>query len=330
MARIVSLGSALQDIYLIDHDDLTATDVNGSAVFGKVLVGSKVEIDKMSFETGGGGLNSAVTFARNGHEAILMGNLAHDAAGEAILRVLDREGIDSSFIHFVSRGSTGTSVVLLDSKSGERTVMTCRGVSTRFGNLPEADLELAQPDWIYVTSLGGDLETLERFLKKAREMGVGVMLNPGMAEIRQKKKLLELMPMTDVLLVNKTEAAELVPGVLLTELIYRLGNYVETVIITDGGMGGIAVNRSVVRNGDAAEMEIYRFGIYEDRKVKDATGAGDAFGSGFLSKWADGYAFREALMFASANSTAVVSEVGANRGALEEGARLHPMPIQKL
>lgn len=35
-------------------------------------------------------------------------------------------------------------------------------------------------------------------------------------------------------------------------------------------------------------------------------------------------------MFASANSTAVVSEVGANRGALEEGARLHPMPIQKL
>ena len=46
MARIVSLGSALQDIYLIDHDDLRPTEIGGGAIFGKVLVGSKVDIDK--------------------------------------------------------------------------------------------------------------------------------------------------------------------------------------------------------------------------------------------------------------------------------------------
>jgi hypothetical protein len=42
MARIVSLGSALQDIYLIDHDDLVATAIGDTAIFGKVSVGSKV------------------------------------------------------------------------------------------------------------------------------------------------------------------------------------------------------------------------------------------------------------------------------------------------
>ena len=46
MARIVSLGSALQDIYLIDRDDLTPTKIGDEAIFGKVLVGSKVDIDK--------------------------------------------------------------------------------------------------------------------------------------------------------------------------------------------------------------------------------------------------------------------------------------------
>ena len=45
MARIVSLGSALQDIYLIDHDDLTPTSIGDEAIFGNILVGTKVDID---------------------------------------------------------------------------------------------------------------------------------------------------------------------------------------------------------------------------------------------------------------------------------------------
>ena len=88
MARIVSLGSALQDIYLVDHDDLVATKIGEEAILGKVLVGSKIDIDKLNYETGGGGLNSATTFSRYGHEAIFIGNIARDSAGEAIVRVL--------------------------------------------------------------------------------------------------------------------------------------------------------------------------------------------------------------------------------------------------
>ena len=84
MARIVSLGSALQDIYLIDHDDLAPTTIGSDAIFGNVLVGTKVDIDSLSYEVGGGGINSAITFSRHGHEAIFIGNIAHDSAGEAI------------------------------------------------------------------------------------------------------------------------------------------------------------------------------------------------------------------------------------------------------
>lgn len=320
MSRIASLGSGLQDIYLIDHDDLAPTEIGGEAIFGKMLVGGKVDIDRLCYEVGGGGVNSAITFARYGHEAVLLANVGRDSAGEAILRTLDREGVDTSYVVTRERRTTGASVILLDSKRGERTILTYRGASERFENLSANDLEMIQPDWLYATTLRGDIDTLARFFKKAHAIGTKVMFNPGAKELDLSKELVRLLSDVDVLLVNKSEAARIVPGVLLEELLYHLNGYVETVIITDGAMGGIAGNRT----------ETYRFGIYEDRPVKDATGAGDAFGSGFLASLAAGKSFRQALIHASANSTAVVSCIGANKGILDGAAALHPMPIQKL
>ncbi|MBQ7202232.1 carbohydrate kinase family protein [Candidatus Saccharibacteria bacterium] len=322
MARIVSLGAALQDIYLIDHDDLAPTTIGSDAIFGNVLVGTKVDIDSLSYEVGGGGINSAITFSRHGHEAIFIGNIAHDSAGEAILRVLDREEIDNTYVNFIPRKNTGTSVILLDSKGGERTILTYRGASERFDNFDEKDLELIQPDWLYVTTLRGDMDTLLRFFVKAKELGAKIMFNPGVKELAQKEKLIGLLEDVDILSVNKSEAAKIVPGVLLTELLYHLNQYVPTVIITDGPMGGIAGNKET--------GEIYRYGIYEDANIKDATGAGDAFGSGFLAHMLTGHSFRQSLIFASANSTSVVRKIGANCGILTGTEKLHPMPIQKL
>ena len=127
MARIVSLGSALQDIYLVDRDDFVSSNYKGQSIFGQLEIGSKVDIDKISFEVGGGGTNSATTFARHGHEAIFIGNISRDPAGEAILQTLDDEGIDSSYVGFSTKLNTGCSIILLDAKSGERTILTHRG-----------------------------------------------------------------------------------------------------------------------------------------------------------------------------------------------------------
>lgn len=320
MARIVSLGSALQDIYLIDHDDLTPTKIGSDAIFGKVLIGSKVDIDKIAYEVGGAGVNSAITFSRHGHEAIFIGNIAKDSAGNSIIKTLDAEGVDNSFVSFISRKSTGTSVILVDSKKGERTILTYRGASQQFGNLSEKDLNLIQPDYLYVSTLRGDFDTLERFFKKGQEINAKIMFNPGVKELSRRDELMKLLKYVDVLILNKSEASQLVPGVTLTELLYHLKNYIETTIITDGAMGGIASNG----------LEEYRFGLYEDVPIKDATGAGDAFGAGFLAHLASGKSFKDSLVFASANSTAVISKYGANRGALEGNVKLHPMPIQKI
>ncbi len=319
MARIVSLGSCLQDIYLVDRDDFVGAKVGDQSIFSKLIIGSKVDIDKLSFEVGGRGTNSAVSFARFGHETIFMGNLARDVAGEAILACLDDENIDSSYVEF-ARGGTGCSVILLDAKSGERTILTHRGASGKFSNLNPDDLELATPDWLYITSLYGDFATLEGFLKKAHKLGTKVMLNPGEMELAEPAKLTKLLKYVDVLLVNKPEAAKIVPGVLLMELLVHLKGYCPIVIITDGEMGSIA----------ASQDETYRLGVYEQVKVRDATGAGDAFGAGFLASFAAGNNFKNSLHYAAANAASVVQKYGAKAGILTGQEELHPMPIQKV
>ena len=318
MARIVSLGSALQDIYLVDRDDFGSIDYENTSKFKTLELGSKYDIDKLDFYVGGGGTNSAVVFARSGHETIYLGNLGHDPAGEAVLSLLDQEGVDTSYISYPRRGRTGCSVILLDAKSGERTVLTFRGASAKFDNLGEADLDLISPDWLYVTTLRGDMGTLLRFFDRAKKLGTKIMFNPGVLELANPKQLLGLLPDVDVLLLNKREAASLVSGTVLAELLAKLKNYCQTVIITDGAMGGIATNGE----------KTYRFGIYEDVKIKDTTGAGDAFGSGFLAALSSGKSFRESLIFASANSTSVVQQRGAKNGIITLSASLLPMPIQ--
>ena len=319
MARIISLGSAVEDIFLIDRDDFVASQIGDTSIFGKIEIGSKIDIDKISYEIGGGGTNSAVTFSRFGHESIFLGNLANDPAGEAIVALLDKEGIDSSYIKTV-KGTTGCSVILLDAKSGERTILTHRGVSSNFKNQNPEILNDIKPDWLYISSLRGDMDTLLSFIESAKNNNCRIMLNPGKLELSHLEQILGILSDIDILLLNKSEASQIVPGKILSELISHLSNYTETVILTDGPMGGIATNHT----------ESYRFGIYEDVKVKDTTGAGDAFGSGFLAALASGKSFKSSLRFASANSTSVIKYIGAKKGILTGKEKLHEMPLQKV
>ena len=308
MSRVVCLGSVLQDIYMIDHNDL-----------GEIRTGEKLTIDKNNFEVGGGAVNAATNFARHGHETIVISNFGRDSAANAILNFLQNENVDTSYLNF-TRKKTGISVILLDSETGKRTILTCRGASKSFTKLEASDLDLSNPDWLYVTSLNGDMNTCLRFFEKAKERGIKIMWNPGMEEIAEKKKLLGLLQDVDVLILNEKEAKTLIGGEILEELLVKLARYVKTVIITAGARGSIATNGK----------ETYRLAEYEMKTPKDTTGAGDAFGAGFLSATLDGKKFKDALIFAAANATSVISYIGAQAGTLYGDEDLHPMPIQRL
>jgi len=312
VARVVCLGYSMEEVYLIDHDDFNFKNNN-------ISVGEKVLIDQVSYQIGGSGTNTAVTFARHGHQSILISNVGDDQAAEAIKDFLIDENVDTSYLNQVS-SQTGVSVVLLDSKSANATTMTCLGASSKYNNLSASDLDLANPDWLYITSLNGDMNTLLDFIEQAKSSQIKIMWNPGIAELKQQKKVLGLLPDIDVLILNQKEARLLVQGEILEELITRLAAYTKTVIITAGSMGSIATNG----------CETYRLAEYESQKIVDYSGAGDAFGSGFLAAILDGYNFKDSLIAAAANATSVISYIGPKKGILSANEKLHPMPIQKI
>ena len=120
------------------------------------------------------------------------------------------------------------------------------------------------------------MDILDKIFRQAKKLGIKVFYNPGKGELEHKNQLKALLEDVDVLSVNKEESQMIVDGETLEELVRRLLNYVPVAIISDGPNGLMASDGKV----------IVRAGMYEDVKVVDRTGAGDAFGSGFLSHFA--------------------------------------------
>lgn len=316
--RIVAIGAAVQDVFLSHSDEFKP--VSDKAVheqFMRLELGAKADVNNIDFSTGGGATNAAVTFARQGLESVFMGTIGHDPAGQAVLDDLDNEGVDTRFVSYSHRYNTGYSVLLL-APNGERTILTYRGASTHY-DAKNFDLSEADAQWLYVSSMAGSMEVLDKIFNQAKRRGMKVFFNPGKGELSQISKLKGLLEDVDVLSVNKEEMAKIVEGDDMEELVRHGLHYVPTVIVSDGPNGVMASDGKT----------IVRAGMYEDVPVKDRTGAGDAFGSGFLSQWAQGKSLKDSIVFASANSTSVVTKIGAKVGILSKGARLHEMPIDE-
>lgn len=316
--RILSIGAAVQDVFLSHSDEFKpVTDRSAHEVFMKLELGAKADVNNITFSTGGGATNAAVTFARQGLRAEFMGAIGHDPAGQAVLDDLDRESVDTTHISYSDRYKTGYSVLLL-APNGERTILTYRGASTHY-DAKHFNLKDVEADWLYVSSMAGSMEVLDKIFAQAKAKGMKIMFNPGKGELHQTVKLKALLEDVDVLSVNKEEMATIVEGNSLDELALHALHYVPVAIVSDGPNGVVASDGKT----------LVRAGMYEDVKVIDRTGAGDAFGSGFLSQWAQGRSLKDAIIFASANSTSVVTQIGAKAGILHHGVRLHEMPLSE-
>jgi sugar/nucleoside kinase (ribokinase family) len=315
---MLAIGAAVQDVFLSHSDEFTpVSDRSVHEQFMRLELGAKADVNNIEFSTGGGATNAAVTFARQGLHSQFMGTVGHDPAGQAVLADLDNEGVDTTHISYSHKYNTGYSVLLL-APSGERTILTYRGASTHY-DAKNFDLSESDIDWVYVSSMAGSMDALHKIFTQAKKLGVKIMFNPGKGELSQPEKLRALLEDVDVLSVNREEMRILVEGSELEELVRHALHFVPVAIVSDGPNGVIASDGKT----------IVRAGMYEDVRVTDRTGAGDAFGSGFLSQWAQGKSLKDSIVFASANSTSVVTRIGAKTGILHAGVKLHDMPLSE-
>ena len=313
--RVVTIGKATQDVFL--RSDEFDPHTQGAHVYTQLPLGVKMEVSDVTFATGGNASNVATTLARQGLHVSYVWTLGNDPASETVIQSLDHEGVDTSHVVRRDEYQAGYSTILI-ATNGERTILNHRGVST---DASARDLDLSildDADWVYPSSLAlGGIDLMRVIVDAAEKRGVKVMLNPAGPELAEPAKLKALLESVEILCVNKEEMQMLVEGETLEELVRHALHYVPVAIISDGPNGVIASDGKT----------IVRAGMYEDVKVVDRTGAGDAFASGFLSQWSQGKSLRESIIFASANSTSVVTKIGATEGILPRSTTLHEMPL---
>jgi ribokinase len=313
MLDIITFGSGTRDFYMISPD-FRVTGIK-KFVRGKGLclsLGSKIEVENILFKSGGGGTNTAATFANQGFRTAWCGMVGKDFGGQAIIQDLKKIGIDTSFILISSRKHTNYSVVLT-TPGEDRTILVYRGASGEVGkrDIPWSRLKAK---WFYLAPLSGRLcAVFEDLVNFAHKNKIRVAVNPGNCQLSFPKSILKrIFKKVDVLILNQEEAA-LLTGVSYqkeTDIFRKTNQMIKGIVIMTKGPGG-----AVVSDG----KYIYRAPALLGSRVADRTGAGDAFGSGFISEFIKTNNIEKSIQFATANSSSCLKIWGAKEGLLKKG-----------
>lgn len=304
---ILTVGSATQDVFLFSKAFKPQT-VNKDK-YNIIPFGDKIDVSDIVYETGGSATNTAVTFARQGFKVACLTKIGLDSAGREVLHQLEKEGVATSLVKRNAKHHTGYSA-LLKPYSGDRTILIHRGASMLY---EKADFNLSKvkADWLLITSLNGDLKLLKQLVDWAKTNGVKVAINPGAAELNKPRRLLKILTKASVVILNRDEAEVLVGYNEPEELLVRARDAgISTLVMTDGSRGAWAVQAGFT----------YHCGLYKKVRVIDRTGAGDAFGSGYVAAILRGGDVERGLTMGAANATSVISYIGAKAGILRNSA----------
>jgi len=312
MYDIVTFGSATRDLFLRNKNFKVIKSREFATGEGIGLsLGSKIYLDSLFFATGGGGTNTAATFAKQGFKTACIGRIGSDPGGKAIKDELKELKIDGFFAEDKEH-KTGYSIILSVSQK-ERTILVYSGACHY---LKKEDLHFSptgklNSKWFYVAGLSGEsAKTLMPIIDFAKKKKIKVALNPGVAQLKLGLSGLKtILDAVDVLLLNQEEGAKLAELSFEQEnkIFKKLDEYVKGIVIMTKGPKGV-----VVSDG----KYVYKAGTFKEKKYADRTGAGDAFGSGFVSGLMRTRNIEEAVRLGTANGTAVVEELGAKNGLL--------------
>lgn len=311
MRDVITFGSATWDIFIRDkeiHFGKDERSPTGKEIY--LSLGSKIEIDELRSSSGGGGTNTVATFLAQGFKTAYCGAVGEDPNGEAVVRDLKERGADVSLI---SKTDTPTNLSLILSVPGkDRTILAYRGASEK---LVVKDIlgKRTIAKWFYIAPLSGKLaSSFSKIIDFASENGIKTAVNLGKDQLSlPSKKLKSILSKTDILILNQEESSILtdIPYSKEKEIFKKVIDFYPGIFVMTKGSRGV-----IVSDGE----KIYSAGIIKS-KVVDRTGAGDSFGSGFVSTIMSGDDIKTAIQFASANATHCLKEWGAKNGLINKG-----------
>lgn len=311
MFDIITIGSATRDVLLkAEGFELRKHADSPSGIEQCFPLGSKLEIQEIVFTTGGGGTNAAVTFGRQGFKSACVGVIGNDINGREVLEKLKQEKVKPLFqVH--DDDATAYSVILVH-PNAERTILSYKGEGQHF-DVERVPFGKLKAKWFYISSLGGHYDLFEALVNHAVKNGIKVACNLGGKEIElglEKIKL--LLAQIDIFITNKEEAVSLLGEKQTRDAEWILGELqkiVKGIVVLTDGHNGVKVG---------AGGREFSAGV-PDSPVVERTGAGDAFGSGFVTEYMRSGDIVKSIQLATANASSVVTKFGAKAGILKKG-----------
>jgi sugar/nucleoside kinase (ribokinase family) len=262
-------------------------------------------VEQIRLTAAGSAGGTAVVLAKLGADVRSAGAIGADAAGDLLLSLLERDGVDTSLL--LRRDDVQTSASVLPIRpNGDRPAFHVVGANAAYGpdDVPAEALDgathlhLGGPEF-----MGG--EAAARVLAAARERGAVTsadVLAPGDPGLLEW--IAPALPHLDYLLPNEeqvlgfTGADDLVAGCRA---------------LVERGAGCVAATRGargvVIVDADSVE-EVPAFAV----EVADTTGCGDAFSAGFLRGLALGRDRRAAAVLGCAAAGLVAQGLGTDHG----------------
>jgi ribokinase len=283
-------------IGLIDHDRIFHVDrlpgPGGSAV-----------ISRITESPGGTTANTAVALARLGERVTLRALVGNDPEGQALIDGLAREGIDTSTIT-VADEPTDASWILLDTDTGERTILWQQGAMIRKGD--RLNIHALFDHDVVVLDMAD--EPLRRFLTDlpAHTRPDVRLLGPITYIVdNAEPDAIEVAFRFDTITGTRAQYLALLnvesEGDLIAQVQHRMsGSQLRCAVVTLGADGCLWITEE-----DHGYVDGFRVA------TKDAIGAGDAFAAGIAWGMARRLPWPETCRFANAVGALSTRAIGA-------------------
>jgi len=300
MFDVITIGDCVSDLFIKPHEvDSFRNKFNGTEIC--FPHGSKISVDEFHRSVGGSACNVAVGLSRLGYKSAIIGALGADSEAEKIRNKLAEENVDTANLKNYAGASTNFSVIIV--YKNDRTVLIHRGLKDYSKiKIPKN----IKTKWLYLGPVANSFEpNYKEIIRLASEKNVNLAINPGYRQITEGREALKrLIYVSKVLIVNKEEAIDLAKTgnfSNIKELLKRLKSFgAEVVVITDG------------ENGAYLAFEDSFYGVKKhETEVVDATGAGDAFSTGFLASIFGDNSPVESLKWGIMCASEVINSYGA-------------------
>lgn len=319
MLDLLTIGDIKLDTFIQVPDASVHCKLKDKGCQLCIAYGKKIPVHDVKSQVAGSAPNVAIGIAKMKKTTAVKSVMGDDATHKMALAFLKHHGVSTA--HVEARKSYTSSFAAVLNYKGESTQLAAHGdVEYRLTS------RAPKSQWIHVSELGrGYKKMYKDLLRMHRSRRCNISLNPGVVQIKDRsEELLKLLRASEILFVNKSEARQLLkarthdPKKLLHGL-KELGP--AYVVMTDGRDGAYAY--------DGDQMDFAP--MFPGKRV-EATGAGDAFTTGFLGARMYNKPHREALAWGAVNAASVVFHIGPTDGLLSHGQirkRLKERPSYK-